>query len=322
MLRRNELLSLLVIATVAGCPLAGCGSDVGDDTNTPDSGGGDAPSQDGGGMVDATMDSGSDATVDAGMDATVDAGMDGTVDTGMDVTVDTGMDVTVDTGMDATADTGTDAGMDATADAGDAGAHDGAADAPIDAMNDAPTDASHADAEAGAGDGGADATVDASTDAASDAHATDATSDAHDSGIVNTTTILDGKSHACLVCAQTSGCVPPAMQCEALQGNAAAGPGAGVARAELCLETLSCVLTTNCASSGTGTPCYCGSAQGASCLSPGNANGMCKSQEERGLETTDPAKIATGFGDSSTGGGVANELVQCLNDNSCSDCFQ
>jgi hypothetical protein len=88
------------------------------------------------------------------------------------------------------------------------------------------------------------------------------------------------------------------------------------------LNTLACVISSKCAASGSGTACYCGTASGASCLGAGAANGACKSDEEKGLETTDPSAIATGFGDATKGGGLANSLVQCLNDSSCTTCFQ
>jgi hypothetical protein len=132
---------------------------------------------------------------------------------------------------------------------------------------------------------------------------------------VTTTSLLSGKSAACLSCAQLNGCLQPA--CEGVAGSAASG----TTRSKLCLDTLTCVLTSKCASGGVGTPCYCGTAAGAACLTAGAANGACKSQEELGLETTDPAAIATGFGDTTKGGGAANTLVQCLNDSACTSCF-
>jgi hypothetical protein len=138
--------------------------------------------------------------------------------------------------------------------------------------------------------------------------------------VVTTNSILSGKSAACLSCAQLNGCLDPS--CETITGNAAAGPAAGTARSTLCLDTLACVVTSKCANSGTGTPCYCGSVSGAACLGAGAANGVCKSQEERGLESSDPSAIATGFGDTAKGGGLANTLVQCLNDSECTACFQ
>jgi hypothetical protein len=163
-------------------------------------------------------------------------------------------------------------------------------------------------------------------DAGSDAAPHDAGSDAappHDAAPpVTTLSILSGKNAECLACAQTNGCVDTGVLCEASAGNAAAGPAAGDARSQLCLDTLSCVIGANCAASGTGSPCYCGAARGTTCLSAGAADGACRSQEERGLETTDPVSIATGFGNTVLGGGVANVLVQCLNDSACTTCFQ
>jgi hypothetical protein len=159
--------------------------------------------------------------------------------------------------------------------------------------------------DAGATDTGVDAPVDTGSDTG---------------GGVSTQSILSTKGAACLACAQTNGCLPPS--CESLTGNAAAGPASGQPKAKLCLDTLQCVVSTKCAASGSGTPCFCGTASGAACLGAGAANGPCLSQETAGLETTDPSAVATGFGDTTKGGGLANALVQCLNDSSCTTCFQ
>jgi hypothetical protein len=108
-----------------------------------------------------------------------------------------------------------------------------------------------------------------------------------------------------------------------IMGNAAAGPAAGVSKLTLALDTLECVEATHptCASALVGN-CYCGTASGTACLAVGNPNGVCKTQTERGLETTDPPTIAQQFTNTSLGAGVAYFLVQCLGDNGCDACLQ
>jgi hypothetical protein len=68
--------------------------------------------------------------------------------------------------------------------------------------------------------------------------------------------------------------------------------------------------------------CYCGSAAGAKCLSPRAADGPCKAEIEAGLETTDPAEIATRFADTTYGGGVALSLLGCAQESCASECFR
>jgi hypothetical protein len=68
---------------------------------------------------------------------------------------------------------------------------------------------------------------------------------------VTTNSILSGVSADCLSCAQLNGCMDPT--CEKISGNAANGPAAGTSRTQLCLDTLTCVLSNKCAAGGEGT---------------------------------------------------------------------
>jgi hypothetical protein len=132
-------------------------------------------------------------------------------------------------------------------------------------------------------------------------------------------------SAACNDCLQAncapptgSSSVPPCSTGSGVQGVATGGPGAGSARVDLCKAVYACVSQTRCGASNIN-ECYCGTASGASCLNPGAANGPCKDAIERGLETTDPVAIATGFANTDLGGGVALELLSCTQQNGCWD---
>jgi hypothetical protein len=121
-----------------------------------------------------------------------------------------------------------------------------------------------------------------------------------------------------LTCAKDK-CGATLDACDAMTGTASAGPAQGTSKSRLCAESLDCALRTGCGRSGTAMPCYCGTAQPAECLA-GKAAGPCKASIERGLEITDPLKIATAFGDSSLGAGAAMSLVVCLAENCKTTC--
>jgi hypothetical protein len=120
----------------------------------------------------------------------------------------------------------------------------------------------------------------------------------------------------CLSCATTNVCFGGQMLCESFGNEVAdAGPAAGQTRQQLCLDTLSCIVGTNCPSNSRDvTPCYC-----AACTIP-LGQGACRNAEERGLETTVPSLVLNAFYDPTLGAGMANTIVQCLLDSNCS-CF-
>jgi hypothetical protein len=134
---------------------------------------------------------------------------------------------------------------------------------------------------------------------------------------------LSNHAPACLTCAKakaTCNNLLTGQPCEGLTTNAAAGPAAGTAKSQLCLDLLNQELSTKCAAGANGSSdCYCGTI-GATCFTTGG-NGVALVNEQRGLETTDPPTIFSSFGDATLGGGRANNLIQCLNDNGCTACF-
>jgi hypothetical protein len=89
-------------------------------------------------------------------------------------------------------------------------------------------------------------------------------------------------------------------------GNATQGPAMGVSLAQLCEAVLDCVHLTGCAVTSTGLStsnsrvknldCYCGADVSAgACMSPGNANGPCKTAIENAAGTVDPQKITANY---------------------------
>jgi hypothetical protein len=148
---------------------------------------------------------------------------------------------------------------------------------------------------------------------------------------------LAAQSPSCLDCA-VANCGNYMEGCATLAGAATSGPAAGMPRAQLCVDTLSCVLSTNCAacldpSSGCiplaqlGT-CYCQwdnpiveTAPQQFCDPPVRFSGPCKAVLEGSLETTATSAVLGSFSDSTSGGGWALQLLQCLVDNRCASCF-
>jgi hypothetical protein len=135
---------------------------------------------------------------------------------------------------------------------------------------------------------------------------------------------LTGGCYACLLGA---GCLdsPEAglsgNECDDLVGNAASGPNAGAWKPSLCLMTISCILASSCADP-LATNCYCGTAAGVACLTPGAANGACLTAETAGLETTDPqATVTPTFTSKSLAAGVANAIFVCAASAHCWSCL-
>ena len=162
------------------------------------------------------------------------------------------------------------------------------------------------------GDAAPEAGEDADTDAAGDADS------AIDCGSLSPTDcVLESqRGPACRMCAQSQ-CADPSMQCEHFAGQAAAsGPAMGQSRQDLCLTTLSCILTTKCYLYGTGVDaCYCGSEGRFACLDGGpapNVGRFCLPEEQNGLETSEASVALGSILDTSLGAGTANALQQCL----------
>lgn len=119
---------------------------------------------------------------------------------------------------------------------------------------------------------------------------------------------------SCDTCAQSS-CVFQSDACLGLEGIALAGPGIGKARSVLCSELRDCIHDSGCnlntaianratlagpAPSNPSDPglpenCFCGTA-GVDCMTPGMANGSCRSEIEAALETESPYKVVQRLG--------------------------
>jgi hypothetical protein len=138
------------------------------------------------------------------------------------------------------------------------------------------------------------------------------------------------RGSACLACASdpvNSGCVGDGIDCESLAGTATAGPASGESRAQLCRDTLTCVLQSGCmvvagdaTDPGNGYACYCGDVSFATCAtSP--AQGACRSSEESGLESTSPNTVITRYSDTSYGAGMANSIALCMAQVCQASCF-
>jgi hypothetical protein len=136
----------------------------------------------------------------------------------------------------------------------------------------------------------------------------------------------------CYSCLWNAGCLDDINfhdtnhECGDLTGVFNVGPAAGSADSTLCLDTLSCILRTSCASIAGGLGCYCGSLTSTTCAStaPGGINGPCTIQESDGLNSPPlgitPPSIPT-FTDPSTPSGRANNIVACATANACTSCL-
>jgi len=118
-------------------------------------------------------------------------------------------------------------------------------------------------------------------------------------------------SAACLACDQATECVD-FVDCFQLSGSAAVGtPAAGIPKANLCNEVLDCVRDSGCASGGNAPiKCYCGTANATDCQN-GLANGVCKAELERGLETVAFGQISQRLKNVAYGGGIAMARIDC-----------
>jgi hypothetical protein len=116
---------------------------------------------------------------------------------------------------------------------------------------------------------------------------------------------------ACLACDNATECID-FVDCGSAVGNAPAGtPGAGTPRLNLCSAVLDCVRDSGCAAGGNNIlNCYCGTATVQQCQT-GQAKGICKTELERGLETTVFNDILAHFKDGTYGGGVAMARIDC-----------
>ena len=144
---------------------------------------------------------------------------------------------------------------------------------------------------------------DASPDDAAHPDAGDAMA-IRDGSIRTVESVLRAKSPDCFACAQLN-CGNPITSCGSLTGVAKEGPAQGTPKAELCIDTLACVI-----------PDQCGVLKPSTCV-----NGPCMDALERSFESTDPPAIAALSGDITHAGAWAMLLLQCLVDNRCASCL-
>jgi hypothetical protein len=136
--------------------------------------------------------------------------------------------------------------------------------------------------------------------------------------------IIEKTSLECYQCAQENGCLDAGATCEDLAASlAAAGPQAGQSREQLCLDTLSCTLGSQCYLQGSDV-CVCGAAPLDVCSSTGPQAGdgaNCVSEEQSALETTDPSTELDREYDPIYGAGMANNIVACILNAFCDACL-
>jgi hypothetical protein len=124
---------------------------------------------------------------------------------------------------------------------------------------------------------------------------------------------LGQNNEACWNCAQASPCLDPdaTLPCE-LRSDPA--------ERALCLRLLQCELESGCATEYWS--CYCKSADSCFIASDGRqGGGVCSTQIENALQTTDPSAVGSQSGDPTLPGAQANLLTQCLAASGCSSCF-
>jgi hypothetical protein len=90
-----------------------------------------------------------------------------------------------------------------------------------------------------------------------------------------------------------------------------------------CLAVLSCTIANKCATSNPDSQCYCGTAAGSACNTPGAANGPCLNQEATaiGFPASDGVDITLNYTDTTRAGGMANTIFSCAFSNGCAHCL-
>jgi hypothetical protein len=135
---------------------------------------------------------------------------------------------------------------------------------------------------------------------------------------------LSARSPDCADCAENN-CIMSLNACRVITGNATSGPAKGTSKAQLCTDTLACLLTSGCYVKPT--TCYCKDAPFAiiypqMCRPPSDdLVGPCKDVLERGTESTDFDTIMASLTDDTKGAALGLSLIQCLVDNRCTACF-
>jgi hypothetical protein len=146
-------------------------------------------------------------------------------------------------------------------------------------------------------------------------------------------TILQYQGESCLECLLNFSCLHDQQgdnpstnhpDCDDLSGTvpADAGAGAGTSLVSDCISLLTCELQSSCGKGNT-LDCYCGiGVNSTTCKT--SQTGSCVSQEQVGLESTDPNYIqanATALANVN-GGATANVIMNCAKNNCDTVCFQ
>jgi hypothetical protein len=146
-------------------------------------------------------------------------------------------------------------------------------------------------------------------------------------------TILASEGESCLECLLNFSCLHDQQgdnpstnhpDCDDLSGTvpADAGAGAGTSLVSDCISLLTCELNSKCGKGNT-LDCYCGiGVNSTTCKT--SQTGACVTQEQVGLESTDPNYIqanATALANVN-GGATANVILNCAKNNCDTVCFQ
>jgi hypothetical protein len=142
-----------------------------------------------------------------------------------------------------------------------------------------------------------------------------------------TATAFAHKSADCYSCLVNGDCLDNAMfmdvgkDCDDLTGNATGGARAGTSNEQLCLDKLSCIVSTSCASVDINL-CYCGSlGAGNTCATattPGD--GKCAQQEVDGSNhlITDPGSmVLPDLANQLLPAGLVDQIFVCAHSNQC-----
>ena len=156
----------------------------------------------------------------------------------------------------------------------------------------------------------------------------------NDSGACTLTeALLVHKSPLCYQCMVNSGCIDDAkygdtnQECGDLSGPVPGGCRVGTSKTEMCIETLDCILATDCVApimpdaAPRDSTCYCGGYPPVTCMSlpATDLNGPCKQVIADGLGYLggDSKNILLNYTDTTRGAGMANQIFQCAISNNC-----
>jgi cysteine-rich repeat protein len=115
--------------------------------------------------------------------------------------------------------------------------------------------------------------------------------------------LVDPVNGACPAC-EAKACTAEATACDDLTGLTESGPGAGIPRAALCRQLVSCAADYGC----TGMDCYCASDFAGGCAAE---PGPCRALMERAGESVQEAKLREELIDSTSTLHIANDLITC-----------